>query len=166
MGFAGATKEFDQGAHFSGFEMVQLPAMTFDDVGSEFVEQGQARGGDADEHNPAVIRRPLAIDQTAFDKFIEQAGDIRGSGNQPGCQVEGLHALGVSRAKQTHRVILLGGDAVLLEKLVFKQAQAVVSTPEIEKDFLLGGVKSRVLNRGPFGRGNHIGMLVVGKIVV
>jgi hypothetical protein len=133
-----APKQLHQAAHFGRLEMVELLAMTFDHLRGDFVEQRDAGWRNSDQHDAAVISRPLTIDQAAFDQPIEQACDVRRAGDEPGGKAQGLHALRVGGAEEPHRVVLLGGDAVLLEELVFEEAEAIVSTPEIKKDFLLG----------------------------
>jgi len=79
----------------------------------------------------------------------------------------------VCGAEKAHRVVLLGGDPVALEELVFEKAEAVVSSPEVEVDLLLRAIEAGVLGVMffgvrllPFSRRNHGSRVIVGGIVV
>ncbi len=102
-------------------QVAELAFVTFADFSIQRIEQNNPAGGDAHMNDAAIIGRPFTIDQVPLGKFIHQSGDVRGAGYQTGGQVERGHFFGLGGAQQPKRIILLGGEIMAGEELVFEQ---------------------------------------------
>src|SRR5581483_2401292 len=75
-------------------------------------------------------------------------------GDEAGCQGERGQRPRVAPAQQPQGVVLLGGEAVPAEQVVFQGPQPVVGPPEVEEGLLLRRIEATSAS-GRRGRGAH-----------
>src|SRR5437763_10175177 len=121
--------------------MAELPCMALAQRLLDFAQESNARFGDPDAHNPAVVVGPLAVNEAALFQLVEQPGDIWGARHKSAGEIEGVKRLRVFAAQQPQCVVLLRREIIPAEEFVFQNAQAVVGAPEVEEDLLLEGVE-------------------------
>jgi len=166
---AGGLQQFDEGAKISGREMTELFCAAIDDTFGHLLEEGVAIGRDRDPHNASVVGEALAADERPGLEPVDKAGDVRGSGDEPGGKDKRGECFWSRIPQQTQRVVLLGREIEISKHPLLERLEAIVGPPQVQIGLLLEGIKPVRLGSfaipgsaacgGPHIR--HIGMIVV-----
>src|SRR2546423_14882112 len=70
VGLPRLAKQLHQRFHFARIQMTELSMMTIPHLGVQILQQPHAIRCDADEADAAVIRWPLALDQSALSQLV------------------------------------------------------------------------------------------------
>ena len=121
----------------------------------QFAEQCQARLGDANADDTAIVAGPIALDQAALLQLVEQPRDVGSARHKPAGEIERVDLLRMSAAQEPQGVVLLRRQVMLAEEFVLEGAQAVIGAPEVEEHFLLQRVETPAFRRRACVRGCH-----------
>ncbi len=111
MRFTDVIEECDQLSQAGGGEMPQLPRMAAADRVVEHLEQFQPPLRQSHLDHAAVGCQPIAADELLLLELVEQAGDVRGTGDEPLGQSQRGEAARMTPPEKAERIVLLGGEA-------------------------------------------------------
>lgn len=163
---AGGTEEGDQVFEFFARQVAELLSVADTEWFVQLVHQSDTGRGDADMDDAPVLGGPIARDEATLLQFVEQAGDVRGAGDEAGGEIESAQRAGMFAAQQAQRVVLLRRQIVAAEQVILQGAKAVVGAPQAEERLLFQGIEAAP--RPNLTRWNraHVSKLKVPTIVV
>jgi len=134
------TEQVDEEAQVRGLHVTELAVTAGDDLVGQVVEERRAGPGDRDGDDAAVVGTAVAADQTASLEPVEEPGNVRGPRHQPAGEGERWQRVGGGVGENPQGVVLLGGEVVAIEDLLFESLEQVVGPPHVEVGLLLGRI--------------------------
>jgi hypothetical protein len=116
--------------------------MAFVQGGTDLLQETDSMLGDPDQNLASVASRPSSLEQFPFFETVDHARDIRSPRNEAFCDYQGRQGVWGCSFQKSQHVVLLTGQVELVKQFFLNLPQAVVSSPEIEIEFLGRGIKT------------------------
>jgi hypothetical protein len=138
---AGSVKEVVEGLELGSGEVGEEGFGDFVDAGGYLLEEARAVGGEGDAEDALVRGVGGAVDEAGGFSAFEEAGDVRGFGDEAGGDVALGDAAGAGALDDAEDVVLGGGEGEGAEVLLHAVHEDGGGAGEVEQNLLLEGVE-------------------------